>query len=177
MPRRRSALFEMLPIGWIVLSAVFLFHLTVRWGSSVVKHSVAAISPDRRMQALLMRFSFGTFVEGGRGPSRTPVAISAAIGLGFSPRCHPAGASADCKRRPQQRSGRLGTPITTLAKISGCRRDAAQPDSQSAVRYWVIVPAWLVATMAGAARRGRHVPAILVCGGSFMRISFDGELS
>ena len=79
--------FGLLPIGWIVLAAVFLFHLTVRAGQfEVVKHSVAAISPDRRMQALLIAFSFGSFVEGAAGFG-TPVAISAAllIGLGFSP--------------------------------------------------------------------------------------------
>ena len=82
-----GAAFGLLPIGWIVLAAVFLFHLTVRSGQfEVVKRSVAAISPDRRMQALLIAFSFGTFVEGAAGFG-TPVAISAAllIGLGFSP--------------------------------------------------------------------------------------------
>src|SRR5262249_37803093 len=72
-----GACFGLLPIGWIVLAAVFLFHLTVRSGQfEVVKHSVAAISPDRRMQALLIAFSFGTFVEGAAGFG-TPVAISA----------------------------------------------------------------------------------------------------
>src|SRR5512140_3857354 len=56
-----GACFGLLPIGWIVLSAVFLYHLTVRSGQfNVVKRSVAAISPDRRIQALLIAFSFGT---------------------------------------------------------------------------------------------------------------------
>ena len=93
-----GACFGLLPIGWIVLAAVFLFHLTVRTGQfEVVKHSVAAISPDRRMQALLIAFSFGTFVEGAAGFG-TPVAISAAlmIGLGFSAAvCR--GPGADCE--------------------------------------------------------------------------------
>ncbi len=82
-----GACFGLMPIGWIVFSAVFLYHLTVRSGQfDVVKRSVAAISPDRRMQALLIAFSFGTFLEGAAGFG-TPVAISAAllIGLGFSP--------------------------------------------------------------------------------------------
>src|SRR6478752_6078618 len=74
-----GACFGLLPIGWIVLAAVFLFHLTVRAGQfEVVKHSVVALSPDRRMQALLIAFSFGTFVEGAAGFG-TPVAISAAL--------------------------------------------------------------------------------------------------
>ena len=65
-----GACFGLLPIGWIVLAAVFLFHLTVRSGQfEVVKRSVTAISPDRRMQALLIAFCFGTFL-GGRGRLR-----------------------------------------------------------------------------------------------------------
>lgn len=60
-----GACFGLLPIGWIVLAAVFLYHLTVRSGQfEIVKRSVAAISPDRRIQALLIAFSFGTFLEG-----------------------------------------------------------------------------------------------------------------
>src|SRR5688500_16353771 len=63
-----GAAFGLLPIGWIVLSAVFLFHLTVRSGQfEIVKRSVVALSPDRRMQALLIAFSFGSFVEGAAG--------------------------------------------------------------------------------------------------------------
>ena len=71
--------FGLLPIGWIVLAAVFLYHLTVRTGQfEIVKRSVMAISPDQRMQALLIAFSFGTFLEGAAGFG-TPVAISAAL--------------------------------------------------------------------------------------------------
>src|SRR5262245_42437749 len=82
-----GAMFGLLPIGWIVVAAVLLYHLTVRSGQfEIVKHSVAALSPDRRVQALLIAFCFGTFIEGAAGFG-TPVAICAAlmIGLGFSP--------------------------------------------------------------------------------------------
>src|SRR3989442_3167259 len=94
MPARgaaASALYGMayglFPIGWIVLNAVFLYNLTVRTGTfETVKASVAQLSGDRRIQALLVAFSFGAFVEGAAGFG-TPVAISAAlmIGLGFTP--------------------------------------------------------------------------------------------
>lgn len=168
-----GALFGMLPIGWIVLSAVFLFHLTVRTGQfEVVKHSVAAISPDRRMQALLIAFSFGTFVEGAAGFG-TPVAISAAlmIGLGFSP-LYAAGLALIANTSPVA-FGALGTPITTLAKISGIDEMLlSQMAGRQLPFFSLIVPAWLVATMAGWRGMVGAWPAILVCGGSFAGIQF-----
>src|SRR3989440_6765429 len=87
-----GACFGLFPIGWIVLAAIFLYSLTVHTGQfEIVKHSVASLSADRRLQALLIAFSFGAFVEGAAGFG-TPVAISAAlmIGAGFSP-LHSAG--------------------------------------------------------------------------------------
>jgi lactate permease len=163
--------FGLLPIGWIVLAAVFLFHLTVRAGQfDVVKHSVAALSPDRRMQALLIAFSFGSFVEGAAGFG-TPVAISAAlmIGLGFSP-LYAAGLALLANTSPVA-FGALGTPITTLAKISGIDEMAlSQMAGRQLPFFSLIVPAWLVATMAGWRGVLGCWPAILVCGGSFAAI-------
>jgi lactate permease len=165
--------FGLLPIGWIVLSAVFLFHLTVRAGQfEVVKHSVAAVSPDRRMQALLIAFSFGTFVEGAAGFG-TPVTISAAlmIGLGFSP-LYAAGLALIANTSPVA-FGALGTPITTLAKISGIdEMMLSQMAGRQLPFFSVIVPAWLVATMSGWRGVLGCWPAILVCGGSFAGIQF-----
>ncbi len=120
-----GACFGLLPIGWIVLAAVFLYHLTVASGQfEIVKRSVAAISPDQRMQALLIAFSFGTLLEGAAGFG-TPVAISAAllIGLGFSP-LYAAGLALLANTSPVA-FGALGTPIITLAKVSGHRRNGA----------------------------------------------------
>ena len=77
-----GAAFGLLPIGWIVLAAIFLYNLTVETGQfEIVKHSVAALSDDRRIQALLIAFCFGAFVEGAAGFG-TPVAISAALMMG-----------------------------------------------------------------------------------------------
>ena len=168
-----GACFGLLPIGWIVLSAVFLFHLTVRAGQfEVVKHSVAAISPDRRMQALLIAFSFGTFIEGAAGFG-TPVAISAAllIGLGFSP-LYAAGLALLANTSPVA-FGALGTPITTLAKISGLDEMAlSQMAGRQLPFFSLIVPGWLVATMAGWRGVVGCWPAIVVCGGSFAGIQY-----
>ncbi len=168
-----GACFGLLPIGWIVLAAVFLFHLTVRAGQfEIVKHSVAAISPDRRMQALLIAFSFGTFVEGAAGFG-TPVAISAAllIGLGFSP-LYAAGLALLANTSPVA-FGALGTPITTLARISGLDEMAlSQMAGRQLPLFSLIVPGWLVATMSGWRGVVGCLPAILVCGGSFAGIQY-----
>src|SRR3954465_6119342 len=103
-----------LPIGWIILNAVFLYNLTVHTGQfDVVKSSVGRLSNDRRVQALLVAFSFGAFIEGasGFGP---PVAICSAllIGLGFTP-LYAAGLSLIANTAPVA-FGAIGTPIPTL---------------------------------------------------------------
>jgi len=165
--------FGLLPIGWIVLAAVFLYQLTVRTGQfEIVKRSVIAISPDRRMQALLIAFSFGTFLEGAAGFG-TPVAISAAllIGLGFSP-LYAAGLALLANTSPVA-FGALGTPIITLAKVSGIDEMAlSQMAGRQLPLFSLMIPAWLVAVMSGFKGVRGCWPAILVCGGSFATIQF-----
>jgi lactate permease len=166
-----GAAFGLLPIGWIVLAAVFLYHLTVRSGQfEVVKQSVLVISPDRRMQALLIAYSFGTFIEGAAGFG-TPVAISAAlmIGLGFSP-LYAAGLALLANTAPVA-FGALGTPIITLAKISGLNEMAlSQMAGRQLPLFSLIVPAWLVVVMSGWRGLRGCWPAVLVSGGSFAGI-------
>lgn len=163
-----GACFGLLPIGWIVLSAVFLFHLTVRAGQfEVVKRSVVSLSPDRRMQALLIAFSFGSFIEGAAGFG-TPVAISAAllIGIGFAP-LYAAGLALLANTAPVA-FGALGTPIITLAKISGLDEMAlSQVAGRQLPLLSLIVPVWLVAIMSGWRGVLGCWPAIVVSGGSF----------
>jgi len=82
-----GAAYGLFPIGWIVLCAIFVYDVTVKSGDfEVIKHTIAGLASDRRIQALLIAFSFGAFIEGAAGFG-TPVAISAAmlIGLGFRP--------------------------------------------------------------------------------------------
>jgi lactate permease len=168
-----GACFGMFPIGWIVLAAIFLYSLTVQTGQfEIVKTSVAGLSADRRLQALLIAFSFGAFVEGAAGFG-TPVAISAAlmIGTGFSP-LHAAGLALIANTSPVA-FGALGTPITTLADVTKLdeMRLSAMAGRQLPL-FSLIVPAWLVWTMAGW-RGVRGVwPAILVSGGSFAIVQF-----
>ena len=168
-----GACFGILPIGWIVVAAVFLFHLTVMGGQfEVVKRSVAALSPDRRVQALLIAFCFGTFIEGAAGFG-TPVAICSAlmIGLGFSP-LYAAGLALIANTSPVA-FGALGTPIITLAKVSGLDEMAlSQMAGRQLPLFSLIVPAWLVAVMSGWRGVVGCWPAIVVCGGTFAFLQF-----
>ncbi len=168
-----GACFGLLPIGWIVVAAVFLFHLTVKSGQfEIVKRSVAALSPDRRVQALLIAFCFGTFIEGAAGFG-TPVAICAAlmIGLGFSP-LYAAGLALIANTSPVA-FGALGTPIITLAKVSGLNEmQLCQMAGRQLPLFSLIVPAWLVVVMSGWRGLIGCWPAVVVCGGTFASLQF-----
>lgn len=168
-----GAAFGLFPIGWIVLMAVFLYALTVETGQfDVVKHSVAALSADRRIQALLIAFSFGAFIEGAAGFG-TPVAISGAllIGAGFPP-LHAAGLALIANTAPVA-YGALGTPITTLAKVTGLPEMSLSAMAGRQLPFFsLIVPAWMVWTMAGWRGVCGVWPAVLVSGGSFALVQF-----
>src|SRR6266481_2120559 len=168
-----GAAFGLFPIGWIVLAAIFLYSLTVETGQfEIVKHSVMSLSDDRRLQALLIAFCFGAFIEGAAGFG-TPVAISAAlmVGAGFRP-LHAAGLALIANTAPVA-FGALGTPIITLAKVTGLdEMKLSQMAGRQLPFFSLIVPAWLVWVMSGW-RGVRGVwPALLVCGGSFAVVQF-----
>ncbi len=160
--------YGLFPIGWIVLNAVFLYELTVSTGTfEIVKSSVAHLSADRRIQALLVAFSFGIFIEGAAGFG-TPVAISSALmmGLGFSP-LHAAGLSLIANTAPVA-FGAIGTPILTLAGVTGI--DAQQLSTMAGRQLAfvsVLIPLWLVMTYSGWKGLKGVWPAALVSGGSF----------
>lgn len=175
-----GAAFGLFPIGWIVLAAIFLYALTVETGQfEIVKHSVMTLSADRRLQALLIAFCFGAFIEGAAGFG-TPVAISAAlmIGAGFKP-LHAAGLALIANTSPVAFGG-LGTPIVTLAEVtlpSGLAREAwefrlSQMAGRQLLFFSFLVPAWLVWTMSGWRGVCGVWPALLVCGGTFSLVQF-----
>jgi lactate permease len=168
-----GAAYGFLPIGWIVLNAVFLYSLTVETGQfEILKASVGRLSADRRIQALLVAFSFGAFIEGASGFG-TPVAICSAllIGLGFTP-LYAAGLSLIANTAPVA-FGAIGTPILTLAAVTGI---PAMTIGMMAGRQLpfvsLIVPAWLVVTMSGWRGLRSVWPAVLVCGGTFAIVQF-----
>jgi len=168
-----GAAFGLLPIGWIVVTAIFFYTLTVETGKfEIIKHSVTALSDDRRIQALLIAFSFGAFVEGAAGFG-TPVAISAALmmGAGFRP-LHAAGLALLANTSPVA-FGALGTPIVMLAKVSKLSEyDLSAMAGRQLPFFSLIVPAWLVWVMAGWRGVVGVWPALVVCGGSFALVQF-----
>jgi|APFre7841882630_1041343.scaffolds.fasta_scaffold00868_3 lactate permease len=168
-----GAAFGLLPIGWIILGAIFVYDLTVKTGQfEVVKHTISGISDDRRIQLLLIGFSFGAFIEGAAGFG-TPVAISGAmlIGLGFRPL--QAACLALIGNTAPVAYGALGIPIITLAKITGLDEMAlSQMVGRQLPIFSFIVPFWLVWAMAGRKKMMEVWPACLTCGLSFAITQF-----
>jgi lactate permease len=168
-----GAAYGFLPIGWIVLNAVFLYSLTVETGQfEILKMSVGRLSHDRRIQALLVAFSFGAFIEGASGFG-TPVAICSAllIGLGFTP-LYAAGLSLIANTAPVA-FGAIGTPILTLAAVTGIPAKTIGIMAGRQLPFVsLIVPAWLVVTMSGWRGLRSVWPAVLVCGGTFALVQY-----
>jgi lactate permease len=160
-----GAAFGLLPIGWIVLNAIFVYDITVKTGKfEVVKDTIASLAADRRIQVLLIGFSFGAFIEGAAGFG-TPVAISAAmlIGLGFKPL--PAAGLALIGNTAPVAYGALGTPIITLAKVTGLNELALSAMAGRQLPFFsLVVPFWLVWAMAGFKGMIEVWPACLVAG-------------
>src|ERR1700723_1860086 len=156
------------PIGWIVLNVIFMYQLTVRAGRfEVLKRAVGGVTADRRLQLLLIAFSFGAFFEGASGFG-TPVAVAGAvlIGLGFSPLAA-SGLSLIANTAPVA-FGALGAPIQGLAQVTGL-----DPYTLGAMvgrqlpLFSLIVPFWVVWAFAGWRGMKDVWPAILVTAVSF----------
>jgi len=156
------------PIGWIVLNVIFLYQITVATGQfELLKRAVGGVTEDRRLQLLLIAFSFGAFFEGASGFG-TPVAVTGAvlIGLGFSPLAA-SGLSLIANTAPVA-YGALGTPIQGLASVTGLDPYilGAMVGRQLPV-FSLIVPFWVVWAFAGWKGMKDVWPAILVTGISF----------
>src|SRR2546423_2447879 len=156
------------PIGWIVLNVIFLYRLTVEKGAfATLQRTIGGVTTDRRLQLLLIAFSFGAFFEGASGFG-TPVAMTGAIliGLGFSPLAA-SGLSLIANTAPVA-YGALGTPIQGLASVTGLDPYilGAMVGRQLPV-FSLIVPFWVVWAFAGWRGMKDVWPAILVTGVSF----------
>jgi len=167
----RGGAYGLFPIGWIIVNALFLYNLTVHTGTfETIRASIARLSPDRRIQALLIAFSFGAFIEGASGFG-TPVAISAALlmGLGFPP-LSAAGLSLIANTAPVA-FGAIGTPILTLGAVTGISPAVLSAIAGRQLPFVsVLVPAWLVVTMSGWRGLRGVWPAVLVAGCSFAAV-------
>ena len=171
-----GALYGLFPICWIVITAVFLFNITVKSGEfEVIKHFMASITSDRRLQALLIAFSFGSFLEGTAGFG-APVAITAAmlVGLGFNP-LYAAGICLIANTAPVA-FGALGIPITVASQVSGVPEMAiSQMVGRTLPLLSIVLPFYLVMIMAGFKKSMEIFPAILVSGVSFALLQWSSS--
>ncbi len=165
--------FGLLKIAWIVVAAVFLYDIAVDTGQfEIMKHSVAAITPDRRLQLLLVAFCFGAIMEGAAGFG-APVAIAGAfmIGLGFKP-FHAAALNLIANTAPVA-WGAIGTPVHTLAAVTALPESDLNAMIGRILPFTaIIVPFWLVRAMVNWSETFEVLPAILVVGLSFAATQF-----
>ncbi len=156
------------PIGWIVLNVIFLYQITVATGKiELLKRAVGGVTEDRRLQLLLIAFSFGAFFEGASGFG-TPVAITGSIliGLGFSPLAA-SGLSLIANTAPVA-YGALGTPIQGLAQVTGLDPYVlGAMVGRQLPPFSLLVPFWVVWAFAGWKGMKDIWPAILITGLSF----------
>jgi lactate permease len=163
-----GAAYGLFPIGWIILNVIFLYDLTVEKGHfKVMQESLTGITRDRRLQLLLIAFSFGAFFEGAAGFG-TPVAVTAAIliGLGFAP-LTASGLSLVANTAPVA-FGALGTPIVALAGVTGLDvRQLSAMVGRQLPFFSLLIPFWLVGAYCGLKKMREVWPALVVAGVSF----------
>jgi len=160
-----GALYGFFPICWIIIGAVFLYNVTVKAGQfEIIKSFMTSITSDRRLQALLIAFSFGSFLEGAAGMG-APVAITAAmlVGMGFNP-LYAAGICLIANTAPVA-FGSVGVPITIASQISGIpEMGISQMVGRTLPIIAIFIPFYLVILMAGFKRSLEVLPAMLISG-------------
>ena len=160
-----GAAFGLLPISWTIFWAVALYRLSVETGQfEIIKDSIGRLTPDRRLQALLIAFAFGAFIEGASGFG-TPVAVASAMltGLGFPPFY----AAAICllANTAPVAFGAIGTPLVTLAGVTGLPLSALSAEvGRICAPVSVFIPAYLMLVMGGLGALRAVLPAAAICG-------------
>jgi lactate permease len=168
-----GATFGLFPIAWIVFWALTLYRLTVDTGQfEIIKNSVGHLTQDRRLQALLIAFAFGAFIEGASGFG-TPVAVAAAMlsGLGFSP--FQAAAICLIANTSPVAFGAIGTPLVTLAGVTNLPLGLLSADvGKICAPISLFIPAYLMLVMGGMSALRAVLPAAVVCGIAFAATQF-----
>ena len=168
-----GAAYGILPIGWIIFTAMLLYRLTVETGKfEIIKDSIAGLTGDRNVQALLVAFTFGAFIEGAAGFG-TPVAVAAPmlVGLGFQPFY----AAAICllANTSPVAFGSIGTPLVMLQTVTGVPMGALSANvGRICAPMSLCVPAYMVLVMGGLPALRVAAPAAAVCGVTFAGTQF-----
>ncbi|MCR2060745.1 L-lactate permease [Campylobacter helveticus] len=163
----------MWPIAWIIIAAIFLYKLSVKSGSfEVIKESVMTITPDHRIQVILIGFCFGSFLEGAIGFGG-PVAITAAllVGLGLKP-LQAAGLCLIANTAPVA-FGAVGIPIIAMSNLVGVEQyEISAMVGRMLVPLSLSVPFFIVFLMDGIKGIKETYPAVLVAAVSFTITQF-----
>lgn len=161
-------LYGLWPIAWIIIAAVFVYKISVKTGQfEIIRASILSITPDQRLQMLIVGFSFGAFLEGAAGFG-APVAITAAllVGLGFNP-LYAAGLCLIVNTAPVA-FGAMGIPIIVAGQVTGLDSFLiGQMAGRQLPFLTLIVLFWIMAIMDGWRGIKETWPAVLVAGGSF----------
>ena len=171
--------YGVMPIGWIILTSVFLYKMTVKTGHfDIIRDSITSLTDDRRIQALIIAFSFGAFLEGAAGFG-APVAITASllVGLGFKP-LYAAGVCLIANTAPVA-FGAVGAPVTAMDGLTTYANGSPIAAAEIAAMIGrqlplvsIFIPFYLVLIMAGFKKTLEVWPALLVSGGSFAIAQF-----
>ena len=160
-----GATFGLFPIGWIIFSAILLYRVAVESGKfEIIKDSLGGLTQDRRLQALLIAFCFGAFLESAAGFG-APVAVAATmlIGLGFSP--YYAASVCLLANTVPVTFGSIGIPIVTLAAVTGLSISSLSgATALICVVPSLLLPAYLIYVMGGRKGLLGALPAVVVCG-------------
>ncbi|MDI9220684.1 L-lactate permease [Pantoea sp. EA-12] len=166
-------LYGLWPIAWIIVAAVFVYKISVKTGQfDIIRASILSITPDQRLQMLIVGFSFGAFLEGAAGFG-APVAITAAllVGLGFNP-LYAAGLCLIVNTAPVA-FGAMGIPIIVAGQVTGLDSfQIGQMAGRQLPFLTIIVLFWIMAIMDGWRGIKETWPAVIVAGGSFAIAQF-----
>ncbi|HGC2240416.1 TPA: L-lactate permease [Escherichia coli] len=161
------------PIAWIIIAAVFVYKISVKTGQfDIIRASVLSVTPDQRIQMLIVGFAFGAFLEGAAGFG-APVAITAAllVVLGFRP-LYAAGLCLIVNTAPVA-FGAMGIPILVAGQVTGLDSfEIGQMVGRQLPFLTIIVLFWIMAIMDGLRGIKETWPAVLVAGGSFAIAQF-----
>ncbi len=161
------------PIAWIIIAAVFVYKISVKTGQfDIIRASVLSVTPDQRIQMLIVGFAFGAFLEGAAGFG-APVAITAAllVVLGFRP-LYAAGLCLIVITAPVA-FGAMGIPILVAGQVTGLDSfEIGQMVGRQLPFLTIIVLFWIMAIMDGLRGIKETWPAVLVAGGSFAIAQF-----
>lgn len=168
-----GATFGLFPIMWIVVAAIWVYNMTVETGHvAVLRRSIASISEDHRIQAVLIAFCFGTLMEALAGFG-APAAMTAImmVSLGFEP--VKAALIALLGNTAAVPFGALGIPITTLSDVTGLDTgDLGAMVGRQTPLLGLIVPSILVGMVDGRRGLRQTWPAAAIAGLIFAAAQF-----